>query len=163
MVAMKTGELFALSCDLGARLSQATPARRESLRQYGMALGTAYQLYDDCLDILGSESVAGKNLGTDLASGKMTLPMLIVRERAIPQDQNQLRQRLENWEPAFLPEIIEYIEKYDAFAESRAVIHHHLTAARQALLTLPPSEGRAGLMGMTEFLAEQIEALGVDY
>ena len=163
MVAMKTGELFALSCDLGARLSQATQARRESLRQYGMALGTAYQLYDDCLDILGSESAAGKNLGADLASGKMTLPMIIVRERATPQDQNHLRQRLENWEPAFLPEIIEFIEKYDAFAECRAVIHHHLNAARQVLLALPSSEGRAGLLGMTEFLAEQIEALGVDY
>ena len=163
MVAMKTGELFALSCDLGACLSQATDARRESLRQYGMALGTAYQLYDDCLDVLGSESVAGKSLGADLAKGKMTLPMLIVRERSTPQDQNQLRQWLENWEPAFLPEVVELIEKYDAFAESRAVIQHYLDAARQALMPLPPSEGRAGLMGLTEFLAEQTEALGVAY
>ncbi len=163
MVAMKTGELFALSCDLGACLSQATAARRESLRQYGMALGTAYQLYDDCLDVLGSESVAGKSLGADLAKGKMTLPMLIVRERSTLQDQNQLRQWLENWEPAFLPEVVELIEKYDAFAESRVVIQHYLEAARQALTTLPSSEGRAGLMGLTEFLAEQTEALGVAY
>src|SRR5580658_1410866 len=105
MVAMKTGELFALSCDLGAYLSQATPARRESLRQYGLALGTAYQLYDDCLDVLGSESVAGKSLGADLAKGKMTLPMIVVRERSTPQDQKQLGQWLENWEPAFLPKV----------------------------------------------------------
>jgi octaprenyl-diphosphate synthase len=163
MVAMKTGELFALSCDLGAFLSQATAARRESLRQYGMALGTAYQLYDDCLDVLGSESAAGKSLGADLAKGKMTLPLLIVRDRSTPQDQNQLRQRLENWEPAFLPEVVELIEKYDAFAESRAVIQQYLDAAQQALMTLPSSEGRAGLMGLTEFLAEQTEALGVAY
>jgi octaprenyl-diphosphate synthase len=163
MVAMKTGELFALSCDLGAFLSHATATRRESLRQYGMALGTAYQLYDDCLDILGSESAAGKNLGADLAKGKMTLPLIIVRERSTPQDQNQLRQWLENWEPALLPEVVEMIEKYDAFAESRAVIQQYLDAARQALMTLPSSSGRAGLMGLTEFLAEQTEALGVAY
>jgi len=160
---MKTGELFALSCDLGAYLSQATSARRESLRQYGLALGTAYQLYDDCLDVLGSESVAGKTLGADLAKGKMTLPMLIVRERATKKDQNQLRLWLENWEPAFLPEVVEMIEKYDAFVASRAVIKQYLDAARQALATLPASEGRAGLLGLADFLAEQTEALGVSY
>ena len=163
MLAMKTGELFALSCDLGAYLSQATSARRESLRQYGLALGTAYQLYDDCLDVLGSESVAGKTLGADLAKGKMTLPMLIVRERATKKDQNQLRLWLENWEPAFLPEVVEMIEKYDAFVASRAVIKQYLDAARQALATLPASEGRAGLLGLADFLAEQTEALGVSY
>ena len=163
MLAMKTGELFALSCDLGAFLSQATAARRESLRQYGMALGTAYQLYDDCLDVLGTESAAGKSLGADLAKGKMTLPLLIVRERAKPQDQKQLRQWLENWEPGFLPEVVEMIEKYDAFAESRGVIQQYLDAGRQALMTLPVSDGRAGLMGLTDFLAEQTEALGVPY
>lgn len=163
MVAMKTGELFALSCDLGAFLSEATVARREALRQYGMALGTAYQLYDDCLDLLGSESTAGKSLGADLAKGKMTLPLLIVRERATPEDQAQLRQWLGNWDPVCMPEVVELIEKYDAFAESRAVIQQYLDAARQALVTLPPTDGRAGLMGLTEFLAEQTEALGVVY
>jgi octaprenyl-diphosphate synthase len=163
MVTMKTAELFSLSCDLGACLSQATPARRESLCQYGLALGTAYQLYDDCLDVLGSESVAGKSLGADLAKGKMTLPMLVVRERSTSQDGNKLRHWLENWKPAFLPEVVELIEKYDAFAESRGVIQQYLDNARQALLTLPSSDGRAGLMGLTEFLAEQTEALGVAY
>jgi octaprenyl-diphosphate synthase len=163
MLAMKTGELFALSCDLGACLSQASPARRESLRQYGLALGTAYQMYDDCLDVLGTESMAGKTLGADLAKGKMTLPILLVRDRATPEDQNQLRQWLQNWEPALLPELLEFIDKYDAFAESRHIIQTYLEGARQALATVPPSEGRAGLMGLTEFLAEQIGALGVIY
>lgn len=163
MVAMKTGELFALSCDLGAFLSKAPAARRESLRQYGLALGTAYQLYDDCVDILGSESTAGKSLGADLANGKMTLPMIIVRERATAPDQKRLRECLENWEPGFLAEVVELVEKYDAFAESRGVIRRYLDAARQSLAALAPTEGRAGLMGLTEFLAEQTEALGVSY
>src|SRR5881628_219545 len=51
VLSMKTGELFALSCDLGAFLSGAHPGQRASLRQYGLALGTAYQVYDDCLDL----------------------------------------------------------------------------------------------------------------
>ena len=102
MLAMKTAELFALSCHLGGFLSKASGPRREALRQYGLALGTAYQLYDDCLDVLGSEAAAGKTLGADLAKGKMTLPVLIVRDRAAPGDERQLREWLQNWDPAHL-------------------------------------------------------------
>ncbi|HEY3862052.1 MAG TPA: polyprenyl synthetase family protein [Verrucomicrobiae bacterium] len=163
MLAMKTGELFALSCDLGGYVSETSEARRSCLRKYGLALGTAYQLYDDCLDVLGSEAMAGKTLGADLAKGKMTLPILIVRDRASAEDQDCLRRWLANWEPAFLAGAVELMAKYEAFAESRSVIQQYLVAAREALMPLPPGEGRAGLAGLTEFLAEQTEALGVVY
>jgi octaprenyl-diphosphate synthase len=148
---------------LGGLLSKAAGPRREALRQYGLALGTAYQLYDDCLDVLGSESAAGKSLGADLAKGKMTLPVLIVRDRATPGDQVRLREWLHNWDPAHLAGVVELMEKYDAFTECRAVIQHYLSAARQALAALPASEGRAKLAGLTHFLAEQTAALGVAY
>src|SRR5262245_34556317 len=70
---MKTGELFALSCELGASLAGASKTEQTILRNYGLALGTAYQLYDDCLDLFGSEKIVGKSLGTDLGTGKITL------------------------------------------------------------------------------------------
>jgi octaprenyl-diphosphate synthase len=133
------------------------------LRKYGLALGTAYQLYDDCLDMLGSEATAGKTLGADLASGKMTLPILIVRDRAGAKDQERLRHWLANWEPALLVEVVELMVKYEAFAESRSVIQQYLMTAREALTALPAGQWRLGLAGLTEFLAEQTEALGVVY
>src|SRR6266436_1702833 len=64
---MKTAELFALSCELSACLSGTALDVREVLRHFGIAFGTAYQLYDDCVDLFGSEVTAGKSLGTDLA------------------------------------------------------------------------------------------------
>src|SRR6058998_303910 len=79
---MKTAELFALSCDLSACLSGTTAERRLALRRFGLAFGTAYQVYDDCVDLFGSEAAAGKSLGTDLAKGKLTLPLLLLWERA---------------------------------------------------------------------------------
>src|SRR3954468_350006 len=79
---MKTAELFALSCDLGACLSGAPAVQRTALREFGLALGTAYQIYDDCVDLFGSEAVVGKSLGTDLAKGKLTLPLLLLWQRA---------------------------------------------------------------------------------
>jgi octaprenyl-diphosphate synthase len=163
MLAMKTGELFALSCDLGGYLSDATAARHGWLRDYGLNLGTAYQLYDDCLDVLGSEAAAGKTLGADLANGKMTLPVLVVRERATPEDQKRLRHWAANWEPPFMAGLIEMIAKYDAFSECRASVQQYLDAARKSLAMLPASSGRTALGALTEFLAEQTEALGVSY
>ena len=161
MLAMKTGELFALSCDLGGYVSEASEARRSCLRKYGLALGTAYQLYDDCLDMLGSEVTAGKTLGADLANGKMTLPILIARDRAGVKDQARLRHWLAHWKPGCLAEVVELLVKYEAFAESRSVIQEYLVAAREELMGLPAGQGRLRLAGLTDFLAEQTEALGV--
>src|SRR5207247_10618508 len=58
-------------------ISEADPNAIETFKNYGFQVGTAYQIYDDCVDIAGSESVTGKTLGTDLRKGKFTLPVLI--------------------------------------------------------------------------------------
>ncbi len=83
---MKTAELFALSCELSAALRPTGADRRAALRRFGLAFGTAYQVYDDCVDLFGSEAAAGKSLGTDLVKGKLTLPVLLVWERATAAD-----------------------------------------------------------------------------
>jgi len=87
----------------------------------------------------------------------------VVRDRANAVDQDRLRHWLANWEPAFLAGVVELMIKYEAFAESRLVLQQYLVAARESLMVLPPGEGRLGLAGLTEFLAEQTEALGVVY
>jgi octaprenyl-diphosphate synthase len=94
---MKTGELFALSSELAAHLSGASPAQRAAARQFGMAFGTAYQVYDDCVDLFGSEAIAGKSLGSDLAKGKLTLPMLLLWERVSPADRARLKALILDW------------------------------------------------------------------
>ena len=52
------------------------------MKTFGLRFGTAYQIYDDCLDIAGSEENAGKTLGTDLRKGKLTLPILHLLQTA---------------------------------------------------------------------------------
>src|SRR5439155_683295 len=71
------GSLFAAAAELGATISQADARSTEILKTFGMRVGTAYQIYDDCLDIAGNEGTTGKTLGTDLRKGKFTLPVLI--------------------------------------------------------------------------------------
>jgi len=156
---MKTAELFALSCELAAFLSGASAAQRTALRQFGLAFGTAYQVYDDCVDLFGSETAAGKSLGTDLAKGKLTLPVLLLWERAGEKDRARLEATTQNWNAGALVQVSALLSKYDTLAPSLESIHQYLERARQMLRALPESHGRAGLLGLTEYLARQTGAL----
>jgi octaprenyl-diphosphate synthase len=82
IVKMKTGSLFAAACELGATINGAEPTAISALKEYGMKIGAAYQIYDDCVDIAGSEKETGKTLGTDLRKGKLTLPVLMLLQSA---------------------------------------------------------------------------------
>ena len=80
IIELKTEELFAVACRLGALVAGKSEAEAEALANYGMQLGCAYQIFDDVVDLFASESEIGKTLGTDLANGKFTLPLLILLE-----------------------------------------------------------------------------------
>jgi octaprenyl-diphosphate synthase len=77
IVEMKTGSLFSTAAELAAVIGEAEPNVIETFRNFGLQIGTAYQIYDDCVDLAGTESATGKTLGTDLRKGKFTLPVLI--------------------------------------------------------------------------------------
>ena len=162
VIEMKTGELFTLSCDLAAFLSGATLAQRAALKQFGAAVGTAYQVYDDCVDLFGTEADAGKSLGTDLAKGKLTWPLLLAWEKADVTDRVALEKMIHNWQPEYSANVHLLLEKYATFKPSVQVIENYLVQARQSLSLLPASSGRSGLLGLTDFLAQQTRALAVE-
>lgn len=78
IIEMKTAALFSAACELGAFISEASPPVISGLKAFGTKLGVAYQIYDDILDLAGSEEETGKTLGTDLRKGKFTLPVLLL-------------------------------------------------------------------------------------
>lgn len=158
---MKTAELFALSCEMAAHLSGAGEGERTAMRQFGLSFGTAYQIYDDCIDLFGSESAAGKSLGTDLAKGKLTLPLLLAWERATPVERTRLEEMIQNWQPPHMRRVSELLTRYETLTSTLVVLRQHLERAREELRILPESEGRLGLLGLIDFLARQTEALGV--
>src|SRR5688572_2374091 len=164
---MKTGELFALSCELGAALAGASQPERNALRAYGMALGTAYQLYDDCLDLFGTEASAGKSLGTDLFTGKLTLPLLIVLEKGGKSDREMLQNCVKSLKRDNLEKIFELLDRYDALSDTRRVVSQYIKQAQQVLGELEQSRGQdaysgiAALAALGDYLAQQTRALGV--
>lgn len=76
IISMKTAALFRISCELAPTINEKPAAWSEAFKTYGESLGVAYQIYDDCLDLYGTEESTGKTLGTDLRKGKFTLPLI---------------------------------------------------------------------------------------
>jgi octaprenyl-diphosphate synthase len=124
-----------------------------------MALGTAYQVYDDCLDVFGSERAAGKSLGTDLAKGKLTLPVLVLLEKARPAERNRLENLLARWNEANLPELLGLLGQNEALAQSQAAVEAYLETAREQLSVVPASPSRAALGVLADFLSQQTASL----
>jgi farnesyl diphosphate synthase len=75
--AMKTGALLRFACQAGGILGRASPAQREALTRYGVAVGEAFQIADDLLDIEGDPALVGKSTGKDSAAGKATFASVL--------------------------------------------------------------------------------------
>src|SRR5437016_12932581 len=99
IVDLKTAELFRVSCFLGAKLGGYSADFIEAASRFGRHLGIAYQIYDDLVDFFGEEKRIGKTLGTDLASGKLTLPLLALLERLSAAEATTLRSEITGERP----------------------------------------------------------------
>src|SRR5690606_5162929 len=92
IIERKTAALIAVACELGAVLSGAPQSVADALYRYGMNLGTAFQIQDDLLDLVGEQRLVGKPLGRDLELGKLTLPLIHFLESGGPGAQGVLAQ-----------------------------------------------------------------------
>lgn len=155
---MKTAELFALSANLAAHANNASPGLRGSLHQFGLALGTAYQIYDDCVDMFGSEDRAGKSLGTDLAKGKPTLPILLFIERASPGDRETFRSLVSGSDPDSLSQAHRMLfQNREILSGSIAVLNEYLNRARRTLESCQVSGNN--LQTLLDFIGCQAQEL----
>jgi len=96
VIGRKTATLLATSCEAGAILGGVTRAERRALREYGLQLGLAFQLVDDALDYAGAGAELGKAPLTDLAEGKVTLPLLVALKRSSVAERDALAAALKD-------------------------------------------------------------------
>jgi octaprenyl-diphosphate synthase len=94
----KTGKLFACACRLGAKLSNANESVVGYVTRFAENLGIAYQLYDDAMDIFGSETNSHKTLKTDLKTGKVTLPVITLLESCCEQERKPIIEMFQNYD-----------------------------------------------------------------
>jgi octaprenyl-diphosphate synthase len=159
IIGMKTGALFAVSSELGASLNGTDPATVKALADFGMHLGIAYQIYDDCVDLFGQERLAGKSLGTDVKKGKLTLPFLLLLRQLKNADRQQLGAAIFRDEPREQQRLLSLITANGALSESLAMIHSYLARAETCLAAVPQNVYTETMAAVSAYLARQSRLL----
>jgi len=152
MIDLKTAELFAVSAYLGAYLAGFPAPMRQSACDFARYLGIAYQVYDDAADIFGREAQAGKTLGTDLATGKFTLPVLLWLERLPAKNRQEAVWRLRK-DAAYRDDLAKVLRETGILTATETVFLDKIGLARDAARKIEPLERRQGLFKLCEFVA----------
>lgn len=156
IINMKTGALFAVSCELGAHLNAAAVPVVQALERFGGHLGIAYQIYDDCVDLFGQERKAGKSLGTDVKKGKLTLPYLLLLEKTSdPARREELGRMIFRDEQDDRAELRTLVSQNGVIARSLLTIETYAARAKKDLAQLPANRYSSTLSALLDFITSQ--------
>ncbi len=155
VIRRKTAKLFEASAQLGAQLAGVDAEREHAYARYGMHVGTAFQIMDDLLDYTGDASVIGKNLGDDLAEGKMTLPLIHALAQGTPADGKLICHAIESGGLDDFAPLVEILARTGAlkYTEERAREEAALAAA--CLAHEPASLQCESLLQLCAFAVER--------
>ena len=145
VIRSKTAKLFEASARLPAIMASCPDALQQSCGDYGVALGTAFQVIDDALDYEGESTLLGKNLGDDLREGKTTLPLIFAMQKADARERQLIKNAIEQDAEVELEPILEVIQRSGAMEATRAVAHEQALLAIAALKPLPESVYKSAL------------------
>lgn len=159
IVEMKTGSLFAVAAELAASMSGADPATTAMLQRYGMRIGTAYQIYDDCLDLAGTEARSGKTLGTDLRKGKFTLPVLTFLKGASEFERSRCSEWILEGRTAEVAELLRNGASNGSLNASIATGTELIREAQAAIQSLPANVYSQALGELGDALVEMLDQL----
>ncbi|MEO6022060.1 MAG: polyprenyl synthetase family protein [Burkholderiales bacterium] len=151
VIRCKTAELFQAAARLGALLARGSAAQEQALAEYGLHLGLAFQLVDDILDYSGDSQETGKNVGDDLAEGKVTLPLIQAMRVTSGADRAVVQEAIRQGGRDKLIEIVRIVNKSGALAYAATRAQAEATLAKNALRVLPNSNYTECLLKLCDF------------
>ncbi len=153
IINLKTASLFSAATRTGACISKSNKKEKEALESYGKNLGLAFQIADDALDYYSKEIIFGKEIGKDFYEGKTTLPIIIIFQRANPEERSFLLElfKKEKRTKDDFSETLALINKYKAVQESIKRAEYFVNLSRDALSIFEESQNKNVLQNLTSF------------
>lgn len=155
VIRRKTAVLFAAAAELGALISAASNTAQRAMHEYGLHLGIAFQMVDDYLDYTAPSATMGKNLGDDLAEGKVTLPLIYAMRHGSSAEAELIRNAITHGGLNDFDRILQILETTQAFAYVRTQAQQHAQQAKQALLALPTNPHINALTDLAQLAVER--------
>ena len=155
VIELKTAKLFEAAARLGAIAAEQPAPVTEALAHYGQSLGLAFQITDDLLDYKADPEQSGKSLGTDLAEGKPTLPLIHAMQKGTPAQADKIRTAIRDGRLDWLEDVLVAVEQTGGLAYSAALAATHSDAAISALGGIPDSPFKEALKGLARFAIQR--------
>ncbi len=157
VIGNKTAVLFSAACEIGSVLGQEDEEKRAALRKFGYDLGVAFQLKDDILDYMSIDNILGKQVGTDLKEGKVTLPLIYALKQASDREKASIRRAVEKdkLSQKDFERIRNIILKYGGIQYTSAVMSQYTESAKSYLNLFPPSEYKNALLVLTDYMLKR--------
>jgi geranylgeranyl pyrophosphate synthase len=152
----KTASLFAGATEAAAVLGGAPEVQQRALRDYGLLLGTGFQIIDDVLDFQGDEDVLGKPVGSDLREGIVTLPVLYY-QRAHPNDGRLATVVRGGSDDSLVGEVVDAIRESGAVAQAMDRARGFIAQSQEALTLLPEGEPRSTMHALADYTVSRQE------
>ena len=154
LIFRKTACLFSVSMKMGGLLAGATDAEETKLATYGRAVGLAFQIVDDVLDLTASESVLGKPVASDLREGKVTMAVIHALERCTPAERKAIETILREraFDGVTHAQILEILNRYGSLEAANARAMQFAELARNAICSFPDSETKRALLWAPEYV-----------
>jgi len=156
VIELKTARLFEAGCRLGAIAADQPEAVQASIAEYGHKLGMAFQMVDDLLDYIADPAVSGKNLGTDLAEGKPTLPLIHAMRHGTAAQSALIREAIARGQVEKLQEVLEAVETTGAVPYTRALAERYSREAVSALGDVPDSPYKNALVQLAGYNTSRV-------
>jgi octaprenyl-diphosphate synthase len=152
----KTAQLMSAACRCGALTAGAPEREAAALREFGLEWGMAFQITDDALDLTATPERLGKPIGSDVQTGKVTLPIIHALSHAPSADQTRLRELLTtaNGDPDGVQtrEVHDILARCGAIDHALGVAHARAGRAAAALTPIGGSAARESLLALVEFV-----------
>jgi octaprenyl-diphosphate synthase len=154
LIFRKTACLFSISMRLGSILAGATEAEESGLGAFGRAVGLAFQIVDDVLDLTATEEVLGKPVASDLREGKATLAVVHAADHGTASDRKAIRRVLDDrsFENVSRQQIREILVRNGSVEYAMAAADRYAEQSRQALAPLADSEFKRALLWVPDFV-----------
>jgi octaprenyl-diphosphate synthase len=155
VIRCKTARLFEAGARIAAIIAGADRVLEDALAEFGLRLGTAFQLIDDALDYSASSEQMGKNAGDDLAEGKPTLPLIYALRHSSPRERETIRSAISHGGLDELDTVLGAIVSTGALDYTARLAREQADAAVDALAALPDSAWRDALASVARIAVER--------